>query len=88
MMAMGMWTPERGSNLLDGAAPFYSIYETSDGEHMAVGPIEPKFYVHLLDGLNLLGADLPARDQSHWPALKTRLSRVFREDPRRMECHL
>ena len=83
MMAMGMWTPERGSNLLDGAAPFYSVYETKDGEHMAVGPIEPKFYVHLLDGLELSTEDLPAQyDQSQWPALKDRLAQAFLQKTR------
>jgi crotonobetainyl-CoA:carnitine CoA-transferase CaiB-like acyl-CoA transferase len=34
------WADERGVNLLDGGAPFYSVYETADGRHMAVGAIE------------------------------------------------
>lgn len=53
IMATGAWTDERGANLLDGGAPFYSVYETSDGRHMAVGALEPKFYVELLAGLGL-----------------------------------
>ena len=31
-------------NLLDGGAPFYDVYETADGRHVAVGPLEPQFY--------------------------------------------
>ena len=52
-MAEGWWTLERGANLLDGAAPYYTTYETSDGEHIAVGAIEPQFYGSLLGGLGL-----------------------------------
>ena len=42
--ARGEWSSERESNLLDGGAPFYRCYETSDGNAMAVGPFEPQFY--------------------------------------------
>ena len=31
-----VWDKERGTNLLDGGAPFYGTYETKDGKHMAV----------------------------------------------------
>jgi alpha-methylacyl-CoA racemase len=44
MLNGGRWADERGANVLDGAAPFYSLYETSDGEHLAVAPIESKFF--------------------------------------------
>lgn len=44
---------ERGRNLLDGGAPFYSIYETKDGKFMAVGALEPQFFYLLLQGLGL-----------------------------------
>src|SRR3954451_23085798 len=35
LSARGMWTEERGSNMLDGGAPFYRSYRTSDGGYMA-----------------------------------------------------
>lgn len=35
--------------MLDGGAPFYDVYETKDGRHMAVGPIEPQFYAKFLE---------------------------------------
>ncbi len=43
MKAMGRWSNERGTNLLDGGAHFYGTYECRDGRHVAVGAIEPKF---------------------------------------------
>jgi alpha-methylacyl-CoA racemase len=48
MLATGVWSDERGVNLLDGGAPFYAVYETADSRHMAVGALEPKFYRELL----------------------------------------
>ena len=36
----GMWNEQRGANMLDTGAPFYEVYETSDGQWMAVGAIE------------------------------------------------
>ncbi len=44
MLAGGNLREERGTNLLDGGMPFYDVYETADGRHMAVGALEPKFY--------------------------------------------
>lgn len=40
----GTFTEERAANLLDGGAPFYDVYETSDGRHMSVGALEPQFW--------------------------------------------
>ncbi|KAK0338632.1 hypothetical protein LTR94_037801, partial [Friedmanniomyces endolithicus] len=48
---MKAWTPERGRNLLDGGAPFYALYETSDGRHVSVAAVEGKFYRELLEKL-------------------------------------
>ena len=73
----GGWGP-RGTNMLDGAAPFYDVYETADGRWMAVGSIEPQFYALLLEGLGLASADVPDRgDRTQWPALRERLAAVF-----------
>jgi alpha-methylacyl-CoA racemase len=44
LSAAGQWQPERGSNLLDGGAPFYACYETSDGRWMSLAALEPKFF--------------------------------------------
>jgi alpha-methylacyl-CoA racemase len=31
-----LWSGERGTNMLDGGSPYYDIYFTKDGKHMAV----------------------------------------------------
>lgn len=53
MVSDGLWQAGRESNLLDGAAPFYTVYRTADDEHVAVGALEPEFFAALLDGLGL-----------------------------------
>lgn len=79
MMESGNWNGPRGTNLVDGGAPFYRVYETSDGRHMSVGPIEGKFYAELIDGLGLDTRDLPKRfDQSQWPQLHSLFEERFR----------
>jgi alpha-methylacyl-CoA racemase len=78
LRAAGSWQDERGSNLLDGGAPFYDTYATSDGQYMAVGALEPQFYAALLLGLGLADADLPAQlDRSGWPVLRQRFAETF-----------
>ena len=77
MLSHGLWKDARGENLLDGAAPFYDTYETSDGKFMAVGPIEPQFFANMLDGL---GLDEPLPEQSdadRWPELRDRIAARF-----------
>ncbi len=79
MRAVGMWRDERGTNLLDGGAPFYDTYETADGRHVAVGALEPQFYAELLRRLGIDGADLPSQhDATGWPALRARLTEAFK----------
>lgn len=78
MRGDGLWVDERGSNLLDGAAPFYTTYATADGGWMAVGALEPKFYAALLDGLGIDPASLPAQyDRSGWGEIGKRLAGAF-----------
>ncbi len=78
LRATGMWREERGTNLLDTGAPFYEVYETSDGKHMAVGAIEPQFYAEFV---RLLGADLDSvggqMDRERWPQMKEVVAAAF-----------
>ena len=77
--AMGIWNDERGTNLLDSGAPFYDCYETSDGKHMAVGALEPQFFMGLLMGLGIDPGSVPLQfDPSGWPVLRERLAVAFR----------
>jgi alpha-methylacyl-CoA racemase len=76
LLATGEWHDTRCANLLDGGAPFYNVYETSDGQHMSVGALEPQFYAELMDKLEL--TDAPDRsDPQHWADLRTRLAETF-----------
>ena len=78
-VADGWWTPQRESNLLDGAAPFYTTYETSDGGHIAVGALEPQFFLALLDGLGLTPADVGSQnDRDGWPAMRELFAERFK----------
>src|SRR4029453_966050 len=85
----GLWTDRRGANLLDGAAPFYAVYETADARHLAVGALEPQFWAELLERVGLPAGDLPAQlDQTSWPALRDRLAARFRTRTREEWCAL
>lgn len=78
LMADGSWSARRSSNLLDGAAPFYTTYETSDGEHVAVGALEPQFYTELLEVLGVDSDLLPAQmDRSGWPVIREAIGARF-----------
>jgi alpha-methylacyl-CoA racemase len=61
MKATGSLKDQRESFLLDGGAPFYRVYETSDGKHMAVGAIEPQFFAQLLAGLGFTADEVPGQ---------------------------
>jgi alpha-methylacyl-CoA racemase len=80
---VGVWSDERGVNLLDGGAPFYDTYECSDAKYVAVGAIEPPFFRALVAGLGLdLPADYNHYDRAGWPALRVELIQVFRSRTR------
>lgn len=61
MKATGSLRDDRESFLLDGGAPFYRTYATSDGGYMAVGSIEPQFFAKLLGGLGLSPDQVPGQ---------------------------
>lgn len=85
--AAGTWTDARGSNALDGGAPWYAVYETADGKYVAIGAIEPKFYAELLRLVGIDPASLPAQhDRAGWPVLRERLARAFRGKTRDEWC--
>lgn len=75
---MGMWSDERGVNMLDTGAPYYDTYTCADGRYVAVGAIEPQFYAQLLAGVGLDAAELPDQnDMRRWPELRARLTEAF-----------
>jgi alpha-methylacyl-CoA racemase len=89
LRAIGIWSDERGTNLLDTGAPFYDVYETADHRFVSVGSIEPQFYAELLRLSGLEDEELPGQmDRSQWPALKERVAEVFRTKTRDEWCAL
>ena len=81
--AIGFWSDERGTNLLDSGAPFYDVYRCRDGAELAVGAIEPQFYAELVDLLGLDAGSLPDQhDQARWPELRAALAAALLERDR------
>ena len=72
---------ERGTNLLDGGAPFYSVYRTADDQWMAAGAIEPQFYALMVEGLGLDDelSEFEQNDRGSWPTMKEIIARRFAE---------
>ncbi|MGV9803682.1 CaiB/BaiF CoA transferase family protein [Mycobacterium sp. NPDC003449] len=78
LMATGTWRDARGANMSDGGRPFYDVYETEDGRHMAVGAVEPKFWAELIRILDI-DVDLSRQhDPDSWPETRTLLAKAFR----------
>jgi len=89
LSAMGLWKEEKGTNLIDGGAHFYDAYETADGKYISIGSIEPQFYAELLRLTGLEGEDLPHQmDREQWPALKERVTGIFKQRTRDEWCEL
>jgi alpha-methylacyl-CoA racemase len=83
LKALGLWTDERGANMLDSGAHYYDVYETADGHYISIGAIEPQFYAELL---SKVGAD-PAglADQNNrqaWPEMSERFAALFAQRTR------
>ncbi|RMB04750.1 CaiB/BaiF CoA transferase family protein [Eilatimonas milleporae] len=84
----GAWEDERGVNRLDTGAPYYDVYETKDGKYVSVGAIEPQFY-QLLGELTGLKDDedfIRQNDRGRWPAIRKKLTSVFKEKIRDEWC--
>jgi len=79
--ASGLWHEDRGTNLLDGSAPYYRCYACADG-YVAVGALEPQFFKMLLDGLGLARAAFPQHERAGWPAMEAAFSAAFADHPR------
>lgn len=87
MWATGAWSDQRGRNILDGGAPFYATYETKDGEYVAVGANEPRFYRRLVELLGFSVEELPDQmDTARWPETARRFAEVFRSKTQEEWC--
>jgi alpha-methylacyl-CoA racemase len=87
LKASGRWHDERGDNILDGGAPWYDTYETGDGLYLAVGAIESKFFQELARRIGLDEENVRRQhDREHWPALRARMSAIFKTRTRAEWC--
>lgn len=89
MRSMGVFTDQRGSNMLDGGAHFYDTYETSDGKYVSLGSIEPQFYALLVEKAGLDKDDFSEQmNQDRWPEYKEKMSTVFKSKTRDEWCEI
>lgn len=86
-----MWGGERGTNTLDGGAPYYGCYECRDrGRYVSVGALEPKFFAELLRGLGFADKDVvpPGKgwkrdDKRSWDFMRGVFEKRFKEKTRK-----
>lgn len=79
LVAQTKWQLERETNVLDGVAPYYGVYECSDGKHIAVGALEPQFYAQLCQSLGRAVDDEGFRtDPRNWPSLRAAFATIFK----------
>ena len=89
LKAMGIWTDQRGENLLDSGAHFYDVYETADGKYVSIGSIEPKFYAEFLRLTGIEENDLPQQmDRAKWPEMRELFRVIFKKKTRHEWCTL
>jgi alpha-methylacyl-CoA racemase len=76
LAAAGQWdVTQRGANLLDGGAPFYGTFVCSDGQHVSIGALEPKFFAELVQRLGLDASFIPRQyDRRRWPELRAAIA--------------
>lgn len=90
MRNMGVWSDERGTNMLDTGAHYYDTYECADGGFVSLGSIEPQFYDELrrIAGLKDDAEFDRQMDRSAWPSLKAKLTDLFKTKTRDEWCAL
>jgi alpha-methylacyl-CoA racemase len=89
MHAAGQFATDRGTNHLDSGAYFYEVYECSDGNYLAVAPIEKKFLAEFLLRMGIDPTELPSQeDRARWPEGKAKLAARFKTKPRDEWCRI
>ena len=88
LMAAGSWNADaRGTNLLDGGAPFYDSYETADGAHVSLAALEPKFFAQLSEALGLEARFVQRQyDRRLWPEMRATIAAAVRLHTRDEWC--
>ena len=79
LIASGIFSPDRGTNILDSGAYYYDNYLCADGKYIAVGAIEKRFFAEFLKRLDVDPATMPDQDdRAGWDAGREMLQSVFR----------
>lgn len=79
MVSKGQWSNNREENWLDGGAPFYRTFETSDGKYISVGPLEPQFFAQLVEKAGLPDENLLSQYQTEkWPERHQHYEAIFK----------
>lgn len=87
--AYGVHDGPRGTNLLDGGAPFYDVYPCADGKYLSIAAIETKFRAVLLQVLGFDAATFPDMDDnSSWSEARHLIGERLAERPRDEWCVL
>ncbi len=83
MSKLGAWNTNRESNMLDGGVPYYCAYETADGKHVSVGPIEPQFFAEMVQKAGMPESFI--QDQNNpakWGEIKATMVETFKSKTR------
>lgn len=89
LRAAGLHNGPRGTNILDGGAPYYDVYACADGAHLSVAPIEPKFRTAFLKILGFDPVGFPdLDDRAAWPEARRLIAARLAERSRDDWCAL
>jgi alpha-methylacyl-CoA racemase len=95
--AAGRWFDQRESNVIDGGAPCYNVYQCSDGKWLSIAALETPFYRNLLQVLADARAILPAEihlylarqwQRETWQSTRTAFAGIFARRTRDEWCAL
>jgi alpha-methylacyl-CoA racemase len=90
LQAAGIWSNERGTNILDGGSHFAHPYRTKDNEYIVIAALEGRFYQELLDKLECNDPEL--RDEQmkrkRWPEFQRKLQAIFETKTREEWCEI
>jgi alpha-methylacyl-CoA racemase len=88
LFAGGMWSLERGTNLVDTGTPYYEVYACKDGKYISIAPLEDRFRVDLYSRLGLDPSMISRDGPGHRNEIKALLGGVFAEKTRAEWCAL
>lgn len=74
----GSFSASRGSNLLDGSAPYYRCYRCRDGRYLSLAAIERKFFDIVTDALGIgTWPEAERTDPRRWPEIAEVFAGIF-----------